>query len=141
MRMPRSSGSRSFEPHASQSTANVEENGASQAGHRRSILPPHGHVSGTSSSESTNQRRAAPHSTQNAVQWPSTFRRSSRSQSAALPTRSTLAGMKRQPGATHIRVFNPKVTGVKATVEAAYDANGSSFHERYRLSRATGSDR
>ena len=86
--MPSSSGSRSGPPHSSQSTAKVEENGALHEGQRRSIRPPHAHRSGTSDSDSRNQRRAAPQSRQNAVQCPSTFRRSSRSQSAALPTRS-----------------------------------------------------
>src|SRR5436305_11305687 len=91
MRMPWTAGSRSLAPHCSQSTAKVEENGARQAGQRRRIVPPHAHVSGTSSSDSTNHRRAAPQSRQNAVQWPSALRRSSRSQSAALPTQATLA--------------------------------------------------
>ena len=92
MRMPRSSGSRSRAPHSSQSTANVELNGAEQDGQRRSIVPPHcGHSSGTSASNSSNHRRAAPQPRQNATQSPSTFRRSSRSQSAALPTGQTVA--------------------------------------------------
>jgi hypothetical protein len=90
MRIPSSSGARSGAWHSSHSTANVDENGASQAGQRRSILPPQAHVSGISSSLSTNQRRAAPQSRQNADQWPSTLRRSSRSQSAALPTDRTV---------------------------------------------------
>src|SRR5207244_13557106 len=37
MRMPRSSGARSGAPHSSQSTAKVDENGASQDGQRRSM--------------------------------------------------------------------------------------------------------
>ena len=83
---PKSSGSRSRIPHDSQSTVNVELNGALHDGQRRSILPPHwGHSSGTSASKSSNQRRAAPQPTQNATQSPSTLRRSSRSQSEALP--------------------------------------------------------
>src|SRR5205823_6775767 len=70
-----------------QSTVNVELNGASQDGQRRSIRPPHcGHSSGTSPSKSSNQRRAAPHARQKATQSPSTLRRSSRSHSEALPT-------------------------------------------------------
>src|SRR5262245_29531697 len=89
--MPWSDGSRSCAPHSSHSTANVEENGAAQAGQRRRIVPPHTHLSGTSSSDSTNHRCAAPQSRQNAVQCPSTLRRSSRSQSAALPMAPTLA--------------------------------------------------
>ena len=73
-------------PHDSQFTANVELKGAEQDGQRRSILPPHwGHSSGTSASKSSNQRRAAPQPRQNATQSPSTLRRSSRSQSEALP--------------------------------------------------------
>ena len=63
----------------------------SHAGQRRRIRPPQAQVSGTSASNSRNERRAAPHSTQNAVQCPRTFRRSSRSQSDALPTRATVA--------------------------------------------------
>ena len=87
MRMPSSSAARSGPPHSSQSTANVEENGASQAGQRRSIRPPQrARLRAPRPRDSTNQRRAAPQSRQNADQWPSTFRRSSRSQSAALPT-------------------------------------------------------
>lgn len=77
---------RSSAPHSSHSTAKVEENGALQAGQRRNIGPPQTQVSGTQASSSMNQRRAAPQSRQKAVQWPSTFRRSSLSQSAALPT-------------------------------------------------------
>ena len=86
MRIPSSSGFRSAVPQTSQSTAKVDENGALQEGQRRSIGPPQLHVSGTSDSKSSNQRWADPHRRQNAVQWPSTLRRSSRSQSAALPT-------------------------------------------------------
>jgi enterochelin esterase-like enzyme len=73
-------------PHSSQSTAAIEENGAPHAVQRRSMTPPHcGQASGTSASNSSNHRSAAPHVTQNATQSPSTLRRSSRSQSAALP--------------------------------------------------------
>src|SRR5213076_1845586 len=89
--VPKSSGLRSCVPHDSQSTVNVELNGALHEGQRRSIVPPHcGQSSGTSASYSSNQRRAAPHSRQKATQSPSTFRRSSRSQSDALPTRRRL---------------------------------------------------
>ena len=88
MRMPSNSGDRNGAWHSSHSTAKVEENGALQAGQRRSMTPPQGQRSGISSSQSTNQRRAEPQSRQNADQWPSTLRRSSRSQSAALPTLS-----------------------------------------------------
>ena len=56
MRMPFSSAGRSGPPHSSQATAKVDENGASQAGHRRSIRPPQEQRSGTSDSNSTNQR-------------------------------------------------------------------------------------
>ena len=49
--------------------------------------PQCGHVSGMSASNRSNQRRAAPHVRQNATQSPSTLRRSSRSQSEALPIR------------------------------------------------------
>jgi TPP-dependent pyruvate/acetoin dehydrogenase alpha subunit len=84
--MPRSSGSRRAAPHSSQAIANVDENGAPQAGQRWSIFPPHvGHSGESSPSESSNQRRAAPHCRQNALQCPRTLRRSSRSQSAAFP--------------------------------------------------------
>ncbi len=49
--MPSSSGSRSCAPHSSQSTANVDENGAEQAGQRWSIRPPQdGHSAGSSDS-------------------------------------------------------------------------------------------
>jgi hypothetical protein len=43
-----------------------------------------------------------------------------------------LQGMQIQPKATHIRVYDQRITGAKATVQARYDANGSSFHELYR---------
>ncbi len=84
---PKSSSGRSAPPHSSQSTAAIDENGALQLGQRRSRTPPHcGHVSGTSASNWSNQRRAAPQPRQTATQSPSTLRRSSRSQSDALPT-------------------------------------------------------
>src|SRR3954470_19989262 len=117
--MPRSSGSRSCPPHSSHATANVEENGASQAGHRRSIVPPQAHVCGTSSSESTNQRRAAPQSRQNAVQWPSTLRRSSRSQSAALPTAATVARRYDSTG------FLPSTTRSAVAISRVAEPSGS----------------
>ncbi|MEA2390857.1 MAG: hypothetical protein QOK31_966 [Solirubrobacteraceae bacterium] len=86
MRIPSSSGSRNGALQTSHSIAKVDENGAWQAGQRCSIGPPQvPHCGGNSSSASSNQRRAAPHSRQNALQWPSTLRRSSRSQSAAFP--------------------------------------------------------
>ena len=86
MRTPKSSDSRSFAPHSSHSTANVDENGAAHDGQRCSISPPHaGHSVGISASNSANQRRADPHFRQIAVQSPSTFLRSSRSQSEAFP--------------------------------------------------------
>jgi hypothetical protein len=47
-------------------------------------------------------------------------------------------GMQIQPKATHIRVYNQKVNGPNATVEARYDANGTSFHERYTCARSHG---
>ena len=75
-------------PHSSQSTAAIDENGASHALQRRSSSPPHcGHASGISASYCSNQRRPAPHVRQTATQSPSTLRRSSRSQSDALPMR------------------------------------------------------
>jgi hypothetical protein len=46
-----------------------------------------------------------------------------------------LAGMKVQPKATDVRVFNIKIIGSKATVEATYDTPGGRFHELYRLLR------
>jgi hypothetical protein len=64
----------------------MDENGAAQLGQRRSNTPPHcAQASGMSASNSSNQRLAAPHVRQNATQSPRTFRRSSRSQSLALP--------------------------------------------------------
>ena len=42
-----------------------------------------------------------------------------------------IQGMKIQPKATHIRVYDQKIKGAKATVQARYDANGASFHELY----------
>jgi hypothetical protein len=87
MRIPKSSGSRSGAPQASQSTAKVEENGAEQDRQRWIISPPQaGHSDGISASSSSNQRRAPPQRRQIAVQSPSTFRRSSLSQSEAFPT-------------------------------------------------------
>src|SRR4051812_24200025 len=83
---PKSSLVRSGLPHSSHSTAAIDENGALQLGHRRSSTPPHAaHVSGISSSYCSNQRRPAPQPRQTATQSPSTLRRSSRSQSEALP--------------------------------------------------------
>ena len=83
---PEELGSRSRAPHSSQSTAKVDENGAEHDGQRWIISPPQaGHSAGISLSNSSNQRRAAPHWRQIAVQSPSTLRRSSRSQSEALP--------------------------------------------------------
>jgi hypothetical protein len=88
---PKSSFSRSAAPHSSQCTAANEEIGALQARQRLRSSPPHcGHLFGTSLSNSSNHRRAAPHETQKATQCPSTFLRSSRIQSDALPTRATL---------------------------------------------------
>src|SRR2546421_324550 len=82
-----SSSGRTDRPHSSQSTTASEENAAPHEGHRRNSSPPHcGQVSGTSASKSSNQRRAAPQPRQNATQSPRTFRRSSRSQSAAFAT-------------------------------------------------------
>ena len=45
--MPSSSGSRSGALHSSHSTANVDENGAEQAGQRLRIVPPQAQVEGT----------------------------------------------------------------------------------------------
>ena len=62
------------------------ENGAAHVGQRWSISPPQaGQSVGISASNSVNQRRAEPHFRQIAVQSPSTFLRSSRSQSEAFP--------------------------------------------------------
>ncbi len=58
---PKSSFGRTDDPHSSQSTTASDENGAPQPLQRRSISPPHcGQVSGSSASNSSNQRRAAP---------------------------------------------------------------------------------
>jgi hypothetical protein len=46
-----------------------------------------------------------------------------------------LAGMRVQPKATRIRTSRERITGTKATVDAAYDANGQHFKERYTLVR------
>jgi hypothetical protein len=55
--VPSSSGARSGSPHDSQSTANIELNGAEQEGHRRKIAPPHcAHCVGTWASNCSNQR-------------------------------------------------------------------------------------
>ena len=87
MGVPKSSGGRSGWRHASHSTAKTELKGALQAGQRWSVAPPHaGQRSGSSDSKSSNQRCAEPQSRQTAAQSPSTLRRSSRNQSAALPT-------------------------------------------------------
>ena len=61
MGVPKSSGERSGWRHASHSTAKTELKGASQAGQRWSVAPPHaGQRSGSSDSNSSNQRCAAP---------------------------------------------------------------------------------
>src|SRR6516165_5115798 len=79
-------------PQDSQSTANVEEIGAEHDGQRWMTSPPQeGHSEGTSLSNSSNQRRAAPQRRQIDVQSPSTLRRSSRSQSEALPIADIVA--------------------------------------------------
>ena len=62
--------------------------GPSRRGSGSGSCPRSRHVAGTSASKSSNHRTAPPQERQKADQWPSTFRRSSRSQSAALPTRS-----------------------------------------------------
>jgi hypothetical protein len=91
---PKSSSGRSGAPHSPQSTEAIDENGAPHALQRRSSSPPHsGQASGTSASNSSNQRRAAPHVRQNATQSPSTLRRSSRNQSAALPMLLTVVAL------------------------------------------------
>ena len=129
MRMPSSSGSRNGAPHSSQSTAKVDENGASQAGQRRRIAPPQAHVAGTSSSESSNQRRAPPQSRQNAVQCPSTFRRSSRSQSAALPTRLHRIGTDGRSAVVSIRALLPYETRGRAVAIARVAEPSGSLQE------------
>lgn len=50
-----------------------------------------------------------------------------------------LAGMRVQPKATHVRTYNEKITGSKATVDASYDASGRHFTELYSLERVHGS--
>ncbi len=49
-----------------------------------------------------------------------------------------LAGMRIQPKATHVRTYNEKVAGAKATVDASYDASGRHFTELYTLARRHG---
>jgi hypothetical protein len=49
-----------------------------------------------------------------------------------------LAGMKIQPKTSHVRVFDTKITGSKATLEATYSTSGGSFHELYRLVQTHG---
>ena len=46
--------------------------------------------------------------------------------------------MQIQPKATHIKVYDQRITGAKATVEARYEANGASFHELYHCILAHG---
>ena len=46
-----------------------------------------------------------------------------------------LAGMRNQPKTKHVKVFNERIAGAKATVEATYETSRGSFHERYRLER------
>src|SRR5439155_11966093 len=88
---PKCSGFRRYAPQPSHTTSNIELKGAEHVWHRRSIGPPHwGHSSATSASEWSNQRCAAPHCRQKATQSPSTLRRSSRSQSEALPIPGSL---------------------------------------------------
>src|SRR4029450_1072241 len=73
-------------PHVSHSTVNAELNGSLHDGQRRSTSPPHwAHSRAPSFPHSSNHRCAAPHRTQNATQSPRTLRRSSLSQSEALP--------------------------------------------------------
>jgi hypothetical protein len=48
------------------------------------------------------------------------------------------AGMRVQPKATHVRTSNERIHGTAATVDAAYDASGQHFRERYTLARAKG---
>ena len=49
-----------------------------------------------------------------------------------------LVGMRSQPKATHIRTFAEKITGAKATVDAAYTVGPSHLKELYRLTRVKG---
>src|SRR5262249_44990353 len=89
-------------------TANAEAKGAEQAGQRcRSSPPQAGQAGGSSSSKASNQRCAPPQSTQNAAQSPSTLRRSSRSQSAALPTCRTITAGYSSTGMATARVAEP----------------------------------
>ena len=90
---PKSSGSRSFAPHSSQSTANVDENGAAARRAAVQHLAAAARALGSGSRPRTPRTSAAraPQRRQIAVQSPSTFRRSSRSQSEALPTVLTIA--------------------------------------------------
>ena len=85
-RPPRAPAGRSGSPQASQSTANTDEKRALQDGQCERSSPPHcGHAPGSSSSDSSKYRCAKPHERQTAAQSPRIFRRSSRSQSEALP--------------------------------------------------------
>jgi hypothetical protein len=49
-----------------------------------------------------------------------------------------LKGMQVQPKATHVRTSHERITGSKATVDAAYDASGRHFKEVYNLVRSNG---
>jgi hypothetical protein len=46
--------------------------------------------------------------------------------------------MEVQPKATHLVLSQVRVDGAKATLTAAYTANGHRFRERYTLARAHG---
>ena len=86
MGVPNAVGGRSSPPQDSHSTAKADENRASHAGQRERISPWHcGHAFGSSPSDSSKYRCAKPQFRQKATQSPSVLRRSSRSQSEALP--------------------------------------------------------
>jgi hypothetical protein len=89
--VPKASKGRSSAPQASHSTAKTELKRASHSGQRDRISPAHcGHVAGNSRSDSSKYRCANPQLRQNETQSPRVLRRSSRSQSDALPTSISL---------------------------------------------------
>ncbi|HZQ80346.1 MAG TPA: hypothetical protein VFB25_00060 [Gaiellaceae bacterium] len=49
-----------------------------------------------------------------------------------------LQGMRVQPKATHVRTYNEKIHGARATVDASYDASGQKFTELYSLEKTHG---